>query len=258
MAHKRKQKDEAKEFIPQRHDKSHRSELMDYQKKQRRYIFFAVVAVVVAGALSGMFIYLFAINEGGEVLDFGKPAKDNTNPDDIEITDDDDTSSGGNPIARITVQGYGVITIELRADSAPIAVDNFVNLATNGFYNGVIFHRIADFGSGSHVLQGGGYRPGGEYVGDTAQISWENSGLLHDDGAIAMASTGDRVGGSCQFYICDGPIHQLDGRYEVFGYVVSGIEVVRQLGQVPTHVNEQGEDSEPNTEVIITSVEITE
>jgi cyclophilin family peptidyl-prolyl cis-trans isomerase len=260
MAHKRKQKDEAKEFIPKRHDKSHRSELMDYQKKQRKYIFFAVVAVLVAGALSGMFIYLFVIEEGGEVIDFGKPAKDETNPEDIEITSDDDTTSSGNPRAVITVEGYGVITIELRADSAPIAVDNFVNLATNGFYNGLIFHRIAELESGSntHIIQGGGYRSGGQYVGDTSQISWENSGLLHNDGAIAMASTGAKTGGSCQFYLCDGPQHFLDSNYEVFGYVISGLDVVRQLGQVSTHTNQQGEDSEPDQEVIIQSIEITE
>ena len=144
------------------------------------------------------------------------------------------------------------------ATDGPIAVDNFVNLATNGFYNGLIFHRIADFGSGSHVLQGGGYRPGNQPVSDTGQISWENSGLLHNDGALAMASTGDKTGGSCQFYICDGPIHDLDGRYEVFGYVTSGIDVVRQLGQVPTHTNSQGENSAPNVDVVITSIEITE
>lgn len=257
MAHKRKQKDEAKDFIPQRHDKSHRTELLEYQKNQRKIIFFVVLAVLVVGTISGMLIYIFVINEGGEVIDFGKAAKDDTDTEDIEVPSDDDTSSTGNPNAVITVQGYGMITIELRADSAPIAVDNFVNLATNGFYNGLIFHRIADFGSGSHVIQGGGYRPGNEPVSDTNQISWENSGLLHNDGAIAMASTGDMTGGSCQFYICDGPIHDLDGRYEVFGYVKSGIEVVRQLGQVPTQSNGQ-ENSSPINDVVITSIEITE
>ncbi len=135
---------------------------------------------------------------------------------------------GANPHALITTS-KGEIEVELYADRTPQTVANFVKLVNDGFYDGLIFHRvIKDF-----MIQGGGFTAQGQQR-NTAPIPFESDPTLtHVDGALSMASTAARVGGSNQFFICDGDRHFLDGNYAVFGRVVRGLDVVRAIASAP-------------------------
>lgn len=129
--------------------------------------------------------------------------------------------------AIIQVEGKGKFVIELNLEKAPKTAGNFIKLAKEGFYNGLTFHRVVpDF-----VVQGGD--PTGTGTGGPGYtIPFENTGLKHVDGAVAMAlNPGDKNSGGSQFYICLGPQHRLDGDYAVFGRVIQGMDVVRKIVQ---------------------------
>lgn len=136
--------------------------------------------------------------------------------------------------AEIVVKNYGTIKIGLDANSAPETVQNFKELVSQGFYNGLTFHRIIkDF-----VAQGGD--PKGDGTGGSDKnIKGEftengvNNYLAHTRGALSMARSSDPDSASSQFFI----VHQttsknssaLDGKYCCFGYVTSGMEIVDKI-----------------------------
>jgi cyclophilin family peptidyl-prolyl cis-trans isomerase/Flp pilus assembly protein TadD len=129
------------------------------------------------------------------------------------------------------VTAKGNIIVALDAADAPQTVNNFVYLAQQGFYDGLTFHRVENT-PGFTLIQGGD--PTGTGRGGTGYTVPAEIGLPHDAGAIAMARTGDqinpeRASSGSQFYICLEPIHQLDGAYTVFGYVVEGLDVAKQI-----------------------------
>jgi len=128
----------------------------------------------------------------------------------------------------------GDIKVTLFEDRAPITTRNFIALAESGFYDGLTFHRIVK----GFVIQGGD--PKGDGTGSSNKtIALEiHEDLTHIDGALGMARSEDPDSASCQFYICDGPQHRLDGNYAVFGKVVEGIDVVRKIAGVPTDEND--------------------
>jgi len=111
------------------------------------------------------------------------------------------TTPTGNPIAVISTN-MGTIKVELYADEMPITTANFVKLVNDGFYDGMIFHRVMD---GFMIQAGNTYPDGSTVESPYGSIQFEsNPDITHVDGAISMASTGDRVGGSAQFFICSG------------------------------------------------------
>lgn len=139
-------------------------------------------------------------------------------------------------IAKIEVENYGTITVELYPDIAPITVKNFVNLAKKGFYNGLTFHRIMD----GFMIQGGdplGNGTGGntDSQGNRLTIKGEftangvNNTLSHKRGVISMARTQDYNSASSQFFIMHKDAAYLDGAYAAFGQVTSGMEVVDKI-----------------------------
>ncbi|MFA5101990.1 MAG: peptidylprolyl isomerase, partial [Candidatus Thermoplasmatota archaeon] len=96
-----------------------------------------------------------------------------------------------NPVALFDTD-FGTFKVELFKDKMPETVDNFITLANDGFYNGLIFHRIGD----DFMIQGGGYYPNGtRKTSPYGNIDFESSDVKHVDGAISMASTGAQVGG---------------------------------------------------------------
>ncbi len=121
----------------------------------------------------------------------------------------------------------GVIEIELYPEHAPKTVNNFVFLARQGFYDGVVFHRvIADF-----VIQGGdptGTGRGGP--GYQFEDEVKNNPLKHETGMISMANAGPGTNGS-QFFITHAPQPHLNGKHTVFGKVVAGQNVVYAIRQ---------------------------
>ena len=117
----------------------------------------------------------------------------------------------------------GTIEIELAILDAPLTVDNFITLARNGYFNGLAIHRVVpDF-----VIQDGDPRGDGE-GGPGYTIRDEINQRPYLRGTVGMALAGEDTGGS-QFFITHSPQPHLDGRYTVFGHVVSGMDVVDRI-----------------------------
>ena len=143
-------------------------------------------------------------------------------------------------MVRIEMEHGGVITLELYPEIAPKTVANFEKLAKEGFYDGLIFHRvIAGF-----MIQGGdptGTGMGGakeKLEGEFAANGFNNT-LSHDRGVISMARSQSFNSASSQFFIMHEDGHFLDGQYAAFGKVVSGIEVVDEIASVPTDFSDR-------------------
>ena len=120
--------------------------------------------------------------------------------------------------AEIQVKDYGTITVELDADTAPITVTNFVNLAKDGFYDNLTFHRIMDGTGGADQTIKGEFSSNGV----------ENE-ISHTRGTISMARAQDPDSASSQFFIVQEDSDYLDGNYAAFGHVTSGMEIVDQI-----------------------------
>ena len=134
-----------------------------------------------------------------------------------------------NPIA-VFETNHGTFEIELFEDKAPITVKNFIDLAEKGFYNGLIFHRVID----GFMIQGGD--PNGMGTGGPGYTIPDefHKDLKHDsEGVLSMANAGPNTGGS-QFFITLAATPWLDGHHSVFGKVVKGMDVVREIGKVDT------------------------
>ena len=131
-----------------------------------------------------------------------------------------------NPIAIIDTN-KGTIKIELYLDKVPITVENFIKLAEDGFYNGMIFHRIMD----NFMIQAGNTFPDGSTASSPyGPIDLEiHKDARHVDGAISMARTNDPNSATSQFFICDRDQPFLNDNYAVFGITIEGIEVVRDI-----------------------------
>jgi cyclophilin family peptidyl-prolyl cis-trans isomerase len=119
----------------------------------------------------------------------------------------------------------GDIVIELYPDKAPLAVNNFIFLARNGWYDNVTFHRVLpDFMAQAGDPSGTGFGgPGYAFVNETSEdLSFDKAGV------VAMANAGPDSNGS-QFFITYGPVSRLDGSYTIFGRVVEGMDVAESL-----------------------------
>jgi len=157
-----------------------------------------------------------------------------------------------NPIAVFkTTQGD--IEVELRPDLAPKTVENFVTHAKNGYYNGLIFHRIIK----NFMIQGGdptGTGRGGESIwGKSFKDEFAPNAVFDKPGILAMANAGPNTNGS-QFFITTVPTYWLNGRHTIFGYVTKGMDKVRALENVPTSGQYSG--NKPLTEQKIISITI--
>ncbi len=142
---------------------------------------------------------------------------------------------------------HGVLEVELFDDDAPRTVENFRKLAADGFYDGVVFHRvIPDF-----MIQGGD--PTGTGMGGPG-YTFEDELNEHkvDRGALAMANAGPNTNGSQFFVVTAEATPWLDGKHTVFGRVTSGMEVVDTISQVATDANDK-----PLEAVVIERVELT-
>jgi len=155
----------------------------------------------------------------------------------------------GNPVALFDTD-YGTFKVELFQDKMPETVDNFVKLVNDGFYNGVIFHRIGE----GFMIQGGGYYSNGtRKTSPYGNIPFETSDVKHVDGAISMASTGAKVGGAAEFFICDGAQSFLDGNYAAFGVVIEGLDVVRTIAAQP-HPDSGDGTGKPDSDIVINNI----
>jgi cyclophilin family peptidyl-prolyl cis-trans isomerase len=150
-------------------------------------------------------------------------------------------------MSKATMQtNQGTIEIELFDDDAPKTVENFRKLASDGFYDGVIFHRvIPDF-----MIQGGD--PTGTGTGGPGyQFEDEFNDHKVERGALAMANAGPNTNGSQFFIVTAEATPWLDGKHTVFGTVVSGMDVADAISNVDT-----GPGDKPRDEVRIESVSL--
>jgi peptidyl-prolyl cis-trans isomerase B (cyclophilin B) len=152
---------------------------------------------------------------------------------------------------------YGDITIELNNEKAPITAANFEQYVRDGFYDGVIFHRVID----GFMVQGGGFDVSMDQKETRANIENEaDNGLTNDEGTLAMARTMDPHSASAQFFINVGNNAFLNhsGKnsqgwgYAVFGKVVEGMDVVNEIKNVST-TTKSGHQDVPKEPVVIDS-----
>lgn len=164
--------------------------------------------------------------------------------------EDSDLLSGKHHV-KIKVKDYGTISVELDADVAPITVTNFLDLAKDGFYDGLTFHRIIS----GFMIQGGdplGNGIGGSdktIKGEFSENGVENS-ISHVRGTISMARSQDYDSASSQFFIMHKDNPGLDGQYAAFGTVTKGMEVVDKICENTQVEDENGTVAAENQPVI--------
>lgn len=140
----------------------------------------------------------------------------------------------------------GTMVIELFADKTPMTVNNFVFLSREGFYDGVIFHRVI----GNFMAQGGD--PTGTGRGDPGYKFGDefDASLKHDKrGILSMANAGPATNGS-QFFITHGPTPHLNGKHTVFGVVVEGLDVLMSIPE-----RDPGNVNAPAVKIISVTIE---
>ena len=210
--------------------------------KKRTFLLFALLAMLILTACGGK----------------SNAQTDTSAPDDSsqQTTADDTAEPIGQHHAQITVKDYGTIDIELDGDVAPISVQNFIDLANDGFYDGLTFHRII---TGFMML--GGDPTGTGMGGSEDNIKGEFSAngvkndLSHTRGAVSMARSSDYDSASSQFFIVQQDSTYLDGQYACFGYVTNGMDVVDAICD-NTPVTDDNGTVEAANQPVIESIKI--
>ncbi len=197
-------------------------------KNKNVWIWGLVIAVVVIGAV---FFFL--------------PHKQTTEASSLDLSK--------TYIADIVVKDYGTIEVELNPKEAPLTCENFIELANEGFYDNLTFHRIMK----GFMIQGGdpnGDGTGGSektVKGEFSSNGVENS-LSHERGVISMARSSDKDSASSQFFICDADDPFLDGDYAAFGKVIKGMDVVDKIADDAKPTDNNGSISKDEQPVIET------
>lgn len=169
-----------------------------------------------------------------------------------------DAKSAGKEVAVLKTTD-GTMVVEFWPEVAPKTVENFKKLASEGFYNGTLFHRIIkDF-----MIQGGDpltKDPSKEAYwgqgGPNHTVPAEFNQRPHVRGVLSMARESDPNSARSQFFICLGPAKRLDGQYTTFGKVIKGLDVLDKIGQTPVTRGPDGQLSKPKTRVALESVKI--
>ena len=141
-----------------------------------------------------------------------------------------------NPKIKIVVKDFGTMTAELYPEKAPKTVANFLKLCEEGFFEGLIFHRVIK----GFMIQGGGYNEDMEHKeaeaikGEFKANGFMQNDLKHTRGVLSMARTMAPNSASSQFFIMHKDAPHLDRQYAAFGKVIEGIEVVDKIAAVRT------------------------
>lgn len=169
------------------------------------------------------------------------------------------TAIAGHPRVQMEMQDGGKMVFELYPEYAPATVENFLNLAKSGFYDGLKFHRIVKgFMAQGGDPKGDGTGGSGKSIkGEFAENGFKQNTLKHTRGVISMARSGNPNSASSQFFIMDGENSSLDGKYAAFGKLTEGDEVLKKITDTPVGPNPRGgEVSVPKTDVVIKKVTI--
>lgn len=145
-----------------------------------------------------------------------------------------------NPIVTIELENGSLIKAELYPEAAPNTVNNFISLIKQGYYNGLIFHRVIK----GFMIQGGcpegsgmggpGYSIKGEFSGNGFQ-----NDLKHSEGVLSMARSMMADSAGSQFFIMHKNSPHLDGQYAAFGKVIEGMEYVNAIAETKTDYNDR-------------------
>ena len=142
----------------------------------------------------------------------------------------DSGNNGDTIMVEITMRDGGVIKLELYPEVAPITVENFTKLAGEGFYDGLIFHRVIN----GFMIQGGdpegtGFGGSGENIKGEFAVNGVANNISHVRGVISMARSRSYNSASSQFFIVHKDSDFLDGQYAAFGKVIEGMEIVDKI-----------------------------
>ena len=159
-----------------------------------------------------------------------------------------------NPVVTITMEDGKQIVLELYPDKAPNTVANFVELASSGYYDGLIFHRVIE----NFMIQGGDPTgtgsggPGYAIKGEFSQNGFSKNDIPHERGVISMARSKAYDSAGSQFFIVHQDSPHLNGGYAAFGRVLEGMDTVDAIASVPTNpVNDR-----PLTPQVIRSIRV--
>lgn len=173
---------------------------------------------------------------------------------------EDKTMIQENVKVAVEMENGGEFVLELYPEYAPQTVQNFVDLVTDGFYDGVGFHRVVE----GFMAQGGdpeGTGMGGsgvEIPGEFASNGFTQNTLSHTRGVISMARSQNPDSASSQFFICYDDASFLDGNYAAFGKVIEGMDVVDAFLDVERSYNSMGELASPVEPITMKKVTIVE
>ncbi len=157
-----------------------------------------------------------------------------------------------NPIVTIEMENSKVIKAELYPEIAPNTVNNFISLASKGYYDGLTFHRVI-YG---FMIQGGCPDgtgcggPGYSIKGEFAINGFENN-LKHTEGVLSMARSMMPDSAGSQFFIMHKAAPHLDGQYAAFGKVIEGMEVVNEIAECDTDYSDKPLDAQVMKKVTV-------
>lgn len=157
---------------------------------------------------------------------------------------------------KIEMENGDIIRGELYPDIAPITVDNFVKLVEDGFYDGLIFHRVIP----GFMIQGGCPQgtgtggPGHTIKGEFSSNGFENN-LKHDRGVLSMARSMNPDSAGSQFFIMVHKATHLDGQYAAFGKIIEGMEAVDAIVNTPRDYSDKPDKPQVMKKVTIEEIE---
>lgn len=250
--------------------KNNKNSNKNKKKNSPTKVISAVAGIIAAVCVAGLFV----IGATGGFERFGYTSGDealitqtkNTANENGELAvaqgknEEDKNMTEENVKVLVEMEDGGEFVLELYPSYAPQTVQNFVDLVSDGFYDGVGFHRVVD----GFMAQGGdpeGTGMGGSGVQITGEFSsngFSQNTLSHQRGVISMARSMDPDSASSQFFICYDDASFLDGQYAAFGKVVEGMDVVDGFLDVERKPNSMGEVASPVTPITMKKVTIIE
>ncbi len=163
-----------------------------------------------------------------------------------------------NPVIKITIKDLGTMTAELYPEKAPLTVANFLKLAREGFFEGLIFHRVIR----GFMIQGGGYTEEMEHKeADSIKGEFKANGFMQNDlkhtrGVLSMARTQDPNSASSQFFVMHQDAPHLDAQYAGFGKLTDGFDVLDAIANAKTGTYGWYMQDVPKAPVVIEKIEV--